>query len=146
MIRGGCYVVSLCLVSAALWARPTPWILITKSNDGEVSFYAEPKSLAIKADQRTMRWLYDYRQIQENPDTLVENLSALVTVAADCENRRLATVQSTSYAKHMASGEIVGVSKTLPPSQLRYVRVTKDSVDEKVLKYICSAKAAAAAI
>jgi surface-adhesin protein E len=128
-------------MSTAPAAQSTSWHFVVKSEDGQVSFYADTKSLASHGKTRTLRVLYDYQQTQQDPDTLVRNLSTIELLTVDCENRRMAPVQSSSYAGHRGEGALVGKSLMVPMEQLRYVAVAADSLDEKVLRYAC-AKAA----
>ncbi len=84
-----------------------------------------------------MRLLYDYKALQQDPDTFVENRSTTALTSLDCQNRKLASMQSTMYAGNMAKGKVVVTSATLPESDLHYVEVAPGSIDEKVLNYAC---------
>jgi hypothetical protein len=127
-----------CAMSTALLAQSTAWHFVVKSDDGQVSFYADASSLAEHGSMRSLRVLYDYLQTQQDPDTLVRNLSTIEVLSIDCENHRMAPVQSTSYAGHRGSGAVVGKSATLATAQLRYVAAAVNSLDEKVLQYACT--------
>ena len=129
-------------MSTAPMAQSTSWRFVVKSDDGQVSFYAEAKSLTKHGSLRSLRVLYDYLQTQQDPDTLVRNLSTIEVLSVDCENHRMAPVQSTSYAEHRGAGAVVGKSASLAPAQLRYVAVAAGSLDEKVFKYACASSGA----
>jgi hypothetical protein len=129
---------AVCAMSTALMAQSTSWHFVVKSDDGQMSFFADAKSLTKHGQVRSLRVLYDYLQTQQDPDTLVRNLSTIETLSIDCENRRMAPVQSTSYAGHRGNGAVVGKSATIATEQLRYVAVAADSLDEKVFMYACA--------
>jgi hypothetical protein len=125
-------------MSTALSAQSTSWHVVVKSDDGQMTFYADPKSLVIRDSLRTVRLLYDYAQTQQNPDTLQQILSTIELASIDCRTRRIAPVQSANYAGHKGTGAIVSNSVTVPKEQLRYVTAAADSLDEKVVKYVCA--------
>ena len=128
----------LLAMSTALNAQSTSWHLVVKSDDGQIAFYADSASLAIHDTLRTVRLLYDYAQTQQNPDTLERNLSTIEMASIDCKNRRIAPVQSTNYAGHKGAGAVVSKSVSVPNEQLRYVTDAADSLDDKVVKYVCA--------
>jgi hypothetical protein len=128
-------------MSTALMAQSTSWRFVVKSEDSQVSFFADANSLSSRGKVRTLRVLYDYLQTQQDPDTLVRHLSTIEVLAIDCENRRMAPVQSISYAGHRGAGAVAAKSVTVPTAQLRYLAVAPDSLDEKVLQYACAKSA-----
>jgi hypothetical protein len=118
-------------------AQASSWDLIVNSDDGLMTFYGDPKSLVVRGPMRRVRLLYDYKLLQQDPDTFVENRSTTALTSLDCENRKLASMQSTMYAGNMAKGKVVVKSATLPESDLHYVEGAAGSIDEKVLNYAC---------
>jgi hypothetical protein len=130
--------IGLLAMSTALNAQSTSWRLMVKSDDGQIAFYADSASLAIHDTLRTVRLLYDYAQIQQNPDTLERHISTIELASIDCKSRRIAPVQSTNYAGHKGAGAVVSKSVSLPKEQLRYVTAAADSLDDKVVKYVCA--------
>lgn len=118
-------------------AQATSWDLIVKSDDGLMTFYGDPKSVVVRGTMRKVRLLYDYKLLQQDPDTFVENRSTTALTSIDCRNRKLAAVQSTMYAGNMGKGKVVVKSVTLPESDLHYVEVASGSIDEKVLNHVC---------
>jgi hypothetical protein len=130
--------IGLLVMSTALNAQSTSWRLVVKSDDGQIAFYADSSSLAIHDTLRTVRLLYDYAQTQQNPDTLERNLSTIELASIDCNSRRIAPVQSTNYAGHKGAGAVVSKSASVPKEQLRYVTAAADSLDDKVVKYVCA--------
>jgi hypothetical protein len=125
-------------MSTALNAQSTSWRLVVKSNDGQVAFYADSTSLAIQDTLRTVRLLYDYAQTQQNPDTLERHLSTIELASIDCKSRRIAPMQSTNYTGRKGAGAVVSNSARVPKEQLRYVTATADSLDDKVINYVCA--------
>jgi hypothetical protein len=130
----------LLAMSTALNAQSTSWRVVVKSDDGQITFYADAGSLVIQDTLRTVRLLYDYVQIQQNPDTLERHLSTIELASIDCKDRRIAPVQSTNYVRHMGAGAIVTKSVTVPKEQLHYVTAAADSLDDKVVNYVCAIK------
>jgi hypothetical protein len=129
--------IALLAMSTALNAQSTSWHLVVKSDDGQVTFYADSTSLTIHDALRTVRLLYDYAQTQQNPDTLERHLSTIELASIDCKGRRIAPVQSTNYTGHKGAGAVVSKSVNVPKEQLRYVTAAADSLDEKVVSYVC---------
>jgi hypothetical protein len=130
----------LLAMSTAPSAQSTSWRVVVKSDDGQIAFYADSSSLVIQDTLRTVRLLYDYAQIQQNPDTLERHLSTIELASIDCKNGRIAPVQSTNYVGHKGAGAIVSKSVTVPKEQLRYVTAAADSLDDKVVNYVCAIK------
>jgi hypothetical protein len=130
--------IGLLAMSTALNAQSTSWRLVVKSDDRQIAFYADSSSLAIHDTLRTVRLLYDYAQTQQNPDTLERNLSTIELASIDCNSRRIAPVQSTNYAGQKGAGAVVSKSASVPKEQLRYVTAAADSLDDKVVKYVCA--------
>jgi hypothetical protein len=130
--------IGLLAMSTALNAQSTSWRLVVNSDDGQIAFYADSTSVAIHGRLRNVRLLYDYAQTQQNPDTLERHLSTIELASVDCESRRIAPVQSTNYAGHKGAGALVSKSMSVPNEQLRYVTAAADSLDDKVVKYVCA--------
>jgi hypothetical protein len=130
--------IGLLAMSTALHAQSTSWRLVVKSDDGQIAFYADSTSVAIHDTLRTVRLLYDYAQTQQNPDTLERHLSTIELASIDCKSRRIAPVQSTNHAGHKGAGAVVSKSASVPKEQLRYVTAEADSLDDKVVKYVCA--------
>jgi hypothetical protein len=136
--KASSWAIGLLAMSTALNAQSTSWRLVVKSDDGQIAFYADSTSLAIHDTLRSVRLLYDYAQTQQNPDTLERNLSTIELASIDCKSRRIASVQSTNYAGHKGAGAVVSKSVSVPKEQLRYVTAEADSLDDKVVKYVCA--------
>ena len=130
--------IGLLAMSTALNAQSTSWRFVVKSDDGQIAFYADSTSVAIHGSLRNVRLLYDYAQTQQNPDTLERHLSTIELASIDCKGRRIAPVQSTNYAGHKGAGALVSKSMSVPNEQLRYVTAAADSLDDKVVKYVCA--------
>jgi hypothetical protein len=128
---------TLGMLALAPIAQASSWDFIVKSDDGLVTFYGDPKSLVVRGSMRKVRLLYDYKKLQQDPDTFVENRSTTAVTSLDCQNRKLASMQSTMYAGNMAKGKVTVTSALLPESDLHYVEVASGSIDEKVLNYAC---------
>ena len=119
-------------------AQAASWDPIVASDDGLLTFYGDPASLVVRGPMRTLRLLYDYRLLQQDSETFIENRSTIAVTAIDCQSHKLAGVQSTSYAKNMGKGSVVEKSVTLAESDLHYVAAVPGSIDDKVVSYVCA--------
>jgi len=125
-------------LSAIAYAAPhDSWNYITRSPDGLVSFYGDHKSITLREAIRRARVLYNYKEPQLDPDTLVTTRSTIAVTLADCRKRKLAGIEGTDYAGPMGSGKILSRSRQLPNAAPEYVEAKSGSADEAVLNYIC---------
>jgi hypothetical protein len=129
--------IAVALVSAEAMAAAT-WQPIVESADGLVSFYGDPATLTVQGPIRRIRLLYDYKQVQQDPDTLVNMRSQSVLVSLDCVDHRIGPVQEIRYADNMAQGAVVGKSK--PTTRVTYKEIAPDSINMKVMQYTCALK------
>jgi len=124
--------VVLPLPSAAAWS------FITRSDDGLMSFYGDPASIGHRGNARRIRLLFDYKDLQQDPDTLIEHRSTIEVASVECGDRRIAAVQATSYSRNMARGTVVSTTERIPDERLRYVTAKPASVDDKVVSFACA--------
>ena len=113
-------------------------VLITKSDDGLMTFYGDPKSIVHRGDALRIRLLFDYRELQQDPDTLIEHRSTVELASVECRNRRIAAVQATSYSRNMGRGRKVIAGERVPDERLRYVVAKPASIDDKVVSFACA--------
>ena len=99
--------VIVCLMTLVPVAQASSWDYIVKSDDGLMTFYGERDSLVVRGPMRRVRLLYDYRLVQQDSETFIENRSTVALASIDCRNRKLAAIQSTSYAGNMGKGTVV---------------------------------------
>ena len=120
-------------------ARPceAAWSFITSSDDGLMTFYGDHKSIEPHKGALRVRLLFDYAQLQQDPDTLIEHRSTVEIASIDCHDRRLAAIEATSYAKNMGRGAAVVVNERVPDPSLHYVKATPGTVDDKVVTFVC---------
>jgi hypothetical protein len=114
------------------------WDFITKSDDGLMNFYGDPKSMVHRGDTLRIRLLFDYRELQQDPDTLIEHRSTIELASVECRDRRIAAVQATSYSRNMGRGRAVVANERVPEERLRYVAAKPASVDDKVVSFACA--------
>jgi hypothetical protein len=133
----------ICAVPA-MSARANDWIYIVRSPDASTTFYKQLHSVITRDHKRRALILYDYTQVQQDPDTLLEHRSTVVVALADCASYKLATVQSTDYSDNMAKGKVLRETAAIPDEALRYVSVARasGSLDDAVMKSLCSRKKA----
>ncbi len=130
--------VAIALFACASQAEARQWNYVAKSDDGLVTFYGDRKSTAVQGTLRRMWMLYDYQQVQQDPDTFVETRSIVSLASFDCRNRKLGTIQSTNYAGNMGKGKAVVKSVPLSAREIHYVNAAPGSIDEKVLTFACT--------
>ncbi len=131
-------VVILSASTAISAAQESIWSVVTKTDDGLMTFYGDRTSVVVQGSLRRAKLLYDYKLLQQDPDTFVEHRSTIEIVSVDCRNHRIAAVQSTDYAGNMGKGTISVQSIELPPEQLRYIVAKPASIDERVISYVCA--------
>lgn len=113
------------------------WDLIARSDDGLMTFYGERNSVRAHGDALRVRLLFDYAQMQQDPDTLIEHRSMIEIASVDCRGRRLAAIEATSYARNMGKGRAVVVNEQAPDTALRYVKAAPASIDDRVVTFAC---------
>ena len=104
--------------------------------------YGERNSVRAHGDALRVRLLFDYAQMQQDPDTLIEHRSMIEIASVDCRGRRLAAIEATSYARNMGKGRAVVVNEQAPDTALRYVKAAPASIDDRVVTFACSRPAA----
>jgi hypothetical protein len=126
------------LVAFSCPSAAAAWDFITRSDDGLVNFYGDPKSIVHRGDALRIRLLFDYQQLQQDPDTLIEHRSTIELASVECRERRIAAVQATSYSRNMGRGRPVVANEHVPEERLRYVTAKPASVDDKVVSFACA--------
>jgi hypothetical protein len=116
------------------------WDFIAKSDDGLMTFYGDRGSVVPHGGAFRVRLLFDYAQMQQDPDTLIEHRSMIELASVDCLGRRLAAVEATSYARNMGKGAAVVKNERVPDPSLSYVRATPASVDDRVVTFVCESR------
>ena len=116
------------------------WHLITRTDDGLMTFYADPKSMSRHGHKVRVRLLFDYAQVQQDPDTLVEHRSTIELASVDCSGRSIAPVQATSYERPMARGRVVARDERVPEASLRFIKAAPASIDDKVVTFACRSR------
>jgi hypothetical protein len=119
----------------ATHGEASAWKRIAASADGLVTFYADTASMTQRGNLRRFRILYDYRQVQEDPDDLTVSLSMTVLASIDCRQQLLGVERLTRYSANMAQGSIV--SRSAPDKRIAYRKVAPGSIDEQTLKFVC---------
>lgn len=110
---------------------------VTRSDDSLMTFYGDRKSIKPHKGALRVRLLFDYAQLQQDPDTLIEHRSTVEVASVNCRDRRLAAIEATSYAKNMGRGAAVVVNERVPDPGLRYVKATPGSIDDEVVTFVC---------
>jgi Surface-adhesin protein E len=120
-------------------ASADAWDYIATSKDGLVSFYGNHRGIAMHGAIQRARLLYDYKEAQLDPDTLIANRSTIAVTLVDCSNRKMASIEGSDYSGPMGSGKIVSRSRQLPDARPQYVPAESGTVDDDVLNYVCGA-------
>jgi len=116
------------------------WKEITRSDDGLMTFYGDPDSIVAHGGHVRVRLLFDYAQLQQDPDTLIEHRSTIELLAVDCAGRRIAPMQATSYEANMGKGRPVVRNAPVAEPALRFVKAAPASVDDKVVTFACRSR------
>jgi|SRR5579871_273743 len=136
--RSGLWALVWCAASVAAPCWAATWDLITVSDQDLVRFYVDPASVRKQGSVRRARLLFDYKQVQQDPDTLIEHRSTVEVASIDCGHHRLAPIEATSYAGNMGQGAAVVVNEAVAESRLRYVDAAAGSIDDKVVSFVCA--------
>src|SRR5262245_27464973 len=119
-----------CFVTAPGHATGSAWTHITASDDGLMNFYFDATIVVEHGAMRSVRLLFDYTRLQQDPDTLIEHRSTIELASIDCLHHTLAPVKAASYDGNMGHGRIV--VEATSPQPFRQVTATLGSVDERV--------------
>jgi hypothetical protein len=122
-------------MAVATAAEASAWKKIAVSADGLVTFYADTGSMTQRGAFRRFRLLYDYRQVQQDPDDLTSSQSMTVLASIDCRQQLLGVERLIRYSANMAQGAIV--SRSPAEKKIAYRKVASGSIDEQTLKFVC---------
>jgi hypothetical protein len=123
-----CFAIPTCALAAA-------WKRIAVSDDGLVTFYMDAESVAAKGSTRRVRLLFDFSKVQQDPDTLIEHRSTIEMALLDCRRHTIAPIEAISYAENKGRGRPVVSTKS--PQPLRHVVAAPQSIDERVVDFVC---------
>jgi hypothetical protein len=139
MMRG---MAAMVLVAGACIASPceAAWDLITRSDDGLMNFYGDRSSIVPHGHLTQVRLLFDYAQLQQDPDTLIEHRSTIEVASVDCSGRRIAAVEATSYERNMGRGRPVVRHEPPTDGLVRFVKAAPASIDDKVVTFACTSR------
>ena len=113
------------------------WKHITSSDDGLTNFYMDINGVVVQGSIRRVRLLFDFSQVQQDPDTLIEHRSVVEVASIDCRHHSLAPIEATSYSENMGRGRTVLRSA---PAQPRPVIAASASIDERVIDFACKVR------
>ena len=130
--------VACCCVTALGHATGLAWTHITASDDGLLNFYFDANSVVEHGTIRSVRLLFDYTRLQQDPDTLIEHRSIVELTSIDCLHHTLAPVEAASYDGNMGVGRVV--VEATSPQPLRYATATPGSVDDRVIDSVCNTR------
>ena len=103
-----------------------------------MTFYGDSKTIVHRGNALRIRLLFDYQELQQDPDTLIEHRSTVELASVECRNRRIAAVQATGYSRNMGRGRAVVAGERVPDERLRYVAAKPSSIDDKVVSFACA--------
>jgi Surface-adhesin protein E len=119
-------------------ALAAAWKHIAVSDDGLVNFYMDAEGVAAKGSTRRVRLLFDFSVVQQDPDTLIEHRSTIEMALLDCRRRTIAPIEAVSYAENKGRGRPVVSTKS--PQPLRHVAAAPQSIDERVVEFVCQVR------
>lgn len=130
------------LVAGAFTASPceAAWDLITRSDDGLMTFYGDRSSIVAHGHLTQVRLLFDYAHLQQDPDTLIEHRSTIEIASIDCTDRSIAAVEATSYERNMGKGRPVVRNDRPADGLVRFVKAAPASIDDKVVTFACTSR------
>jgi hypothetical protein len=128
----------ICCFAIPTDALAAAWKHIAVSDDGLVNFYMDAKSVVAKGSTRRVRLLFDFSKVQQDPDTLIEHRSTIEMAFLDCRRRTIAPIEAISYAENKARGRAVVSTKS--PEPLRHVVAAPQSIDERVVDFVCQVR------
>jgi len=121
------------LPATAISAAETAWTRVTASQDGLITFYID--RAGIRGERmRTVRLLYDYRDVQQDPDTLKEHRSSIVVSRIDCAGRRIGMIRSEDFTAPMGRGKRESHAASGQPEMRP---VAGGSIDAKIIRAAC---------
>lgn len=115
-------------------AAAAAWSHVTSSPDGLIDFYVDKSSIK-GGHERTGRVLYDYRNVQQDPDTLEEHRSTVVSARADCVARRIGIMRSANYADAMGHGKAIDLASIAAPEMHS---VSSGTIDDQIRAAMCA--------
>jgi hypothetical protein len=115
-------------------ATAAAWSHVTSTSDGLIDFYVDKSSIK-GGHERTGRVLYDYRNVQQDPDTLEEHRSTVVSARVDCVAPRLGVIRSANYADAMGRGKAIDLASTATPEMHA---VSSGTIDDQIRAAICA--------
>jgi hypothetical protein len=131
--------VAACFIAVPVNAAIQAWEHVTASDDSLTNFYVDARSVAAHGSTRLVRLLFDYAQLQQNANTLVEHRSSVELVLIDCRHRAIAPIEAIHYGGNMGHGGVV--ARETSPQPLRQVLATPASIDERVVDFVCESRA-----
>jgi hypothetical protein len=128
----------LCVVAQG---RDSKWELVNtrEASDAEGNeYFVDTANLRFTEDPVTASVLMQYRDIQTHEGSGYEYRSSTRLSAFDCAHRRSALMAMTVHSGDRGTGHVVRTVDTGIGGNLTWVDVTPASVDEAILKFVCS--------
>jgi surface-adhesin protein E len=126
-------ILALIAMTTAAAATVASWTKVAVSPDGLLTFYADVAH--IRGNHvRAVRLLYDYREVQQDPDTLEEHRSSIVSALVDCATSRIGVTKSENFSDPMGRGKPTNKTATQDPEM--HV-VAEETIDAKILDAVC---------
>jgi len=116
-------------------AAQSGWTRVAEDPRGIVFYAKAPRTSA--RDRVSLDLLYDYRDVQQDPDTLLSHRSAWVAVTVDCRNRALRMGDMRKFGENMARGPVV---ERTHASDVRYREARPDTMDDAIVRFACKRK------
>jgi len=111
------------------------WVSVAASPDGLVEFYVDAANIRGSA-RRSVRLLYEYQQVQQDPDTFDEHRSSVVSAVIDCLKPQIAVTKIENFVAPMGRGRPTnrsgGTKVVMEP-------VADDGINAQIRKAVCIA-------
>lgn len=124
---------------AVLPAFAASWQRIADGANGLITYYA---GASVRADGKLRRveLLYDYKELQENPDGNHDHetdFRSTTTIAyVDCQSRRIAVEGVRNFEMNMGKGKVVGRSPMAPSR--KFQEISAGAEDDAVFRWVCA--------
>ena len=123
------------LLAASAELPAADWVRVTRSP--RFIMEVDAASLRSRGQYTEAQFRFDYQSSQQDPKTGARYLSAIVTLLFDCSHKKYAPFRRLEFSGHQAGGVTTG-SIVRPDKEIRFVDSRADTINAKMLEYVCS--------
>jgi len=123
-------IILACVLATSAASAFAEWTKVSESDDGEVSFYIDYKSIRKDGNLRKVWMVHDYMQAKKGGYKSVR-----LMVEFDCKAERYRTLTISGHSENMVLGATLGTEN---PSAPQWVYIPPSSSIETTLKIVCA--------